>query len=215
MNDDFDRIWISEDMRAQLRRLAQQRALSVSDIVQDALGEYLVTREAGVNLYNIIHSIEQSLCGAQQFTTCADLSDLVLFIKSPLRRVYRPELKYEVRIARGDQASVGRLNVLLRSHDMETLRGFAAFVGRWMELERNYLARSQNRQVIYWTDADYFGRQIYCSVKEGSEQLIGEAISNYIHVFDELLKHHFSNWNDGQTLEPLYLARLKSGKLTI
>jgi len=215
MNDDFNLIRISDEMRAQLRGLAQQRAVSVSDIMQEALGEYLKTRETGINYVDVIQSIESALRGAGQFATSADPSGLVLFIKSPLRRVHRPELKYEVRIRHGDRSSVGRLNVVLRSHDMETIRSFAAFVDHWMALERNYLARNQTGQIVYWTDTDYFGRQIFCPTAGDGEQLIGEAISNYIHVFDELLKYYFANWSYGQSIEPLYLARLKAGKLTI
>ena len=215
MNDDFNFIRISEETQAQFRRLAQQRAVPVSDIVQEAMSEYLQTRETGANYINVIQNIESALREAGQFATSADPSGLVLFIKSPLRRVHRPELKYEVRIRHGDRSSVGRFNVVLRSHDMETIRSFTEFVNLWIELERNYLTRNQAGQAIYWTDADYFGRQIFWPMTEDGEQLVGEAISNYIYVFDELLKYHFANWSYGQSIEPLYLARLAAGKLTI
>jgi len=214
MDDDFG-IRILEETMLQLRGLASERAMSVSDIVQEALGEYLYTRATGVNFFDVIQSMENAMRGAGQFVTNADPSGLALFIKSPLRHVHRPELKYEVRITRGGRAAVGTLGVILRSQDMETLRGFAEFSGLWMALERRYLARAG--QIVYRTDAGYFGRQIYRPEEggRGGGQLLGEAISNYIHVFDALLKHYFRHWSGGQEMEPLYLAQLKAGKLTI
>lgn len=201
----------------QLRGLARERAMSVSDIVQEALGEYLYTRATGVNFFDVIHSIENTLNGVGQFVTNADPSGLVLFIKSPLRHVHRPELKYEVRIVQGGKASVGMLNVILRSHEMGTLRGFTEFVDVWMNLEHRYLARSQNGEVLYQTDTGYFGRQIYRpeAAKHSAGQFIGEAISSYVHVFDKLIKHYFNHRGDSQTLEQLYSAHLQAGKLTI
>jgi len=213
MNDDFANIRILEETRLQLRKLARERAISLSDIVQEALGEYVYAR--GDNYHNVIYNIENALNGTGQFVTNADPSGLILFIKSSLRYVHRPEIKYEVRIVQDDRTAVGRFNVVLRSQNIETIRNFAAFTRIWMELERRYLGRAG--QLMYRTDTDYFGRHIYwpMAMEPISGQHIGEAISSYIHVFDELLKHHFSPLGDAQTLEQLYLVRLKDGKLII
>ena len=216
MNDYLNLRILEETMR-QLRGLAHDRAISVSDIVQEALGEYLYSRNTGVNVFDVIRSIENTLHGLSQFVTNADPSGRVLFIKSPLRHVHRPELKYEVRIVRNNKVSVGMLNVILRSHDMETIRRFAAFVNLWIELECRYLARCQEGQVQYRTDAGYFGREIHrprTTDRNGGPN-IGEAIGSYIRVFDELLKYHYNRMYDGQTLEQLYFTRLQDGKIII
>jgi len=215
MNDDFDRIQILEETMFELRRLAQKRTVSVSDIVDEALGEYLLRCANGLNLFDVIYSIESAMKRADQFVTNADPASLAIFIKSPIRYLYRPEIKYEVRIMRNDEASVGKLSVILRSHEMETLRLFSGFISLWIELEGKYLL--QNRQISHVTDAGYFGRQIYYpkAVKHSDGQTIGDAISNYIRVFDELLKYYFKQRGSEQAVEKLYLERLNDKKLSI
>jgi len=216
MNDDFNIRILDETMR-QLRGLASDKAVSVSDIIQEALGEYVYSRNSGVNVFDVIRGIEHTLHGLSQFVTNADPSGLVLFIKSPLRHVHRPELKYEVRIVRNNNPSLGMINVILRSYDMETIKRFAAFVNLWMELECRYLARCQEGQVLYRMDAGYFGREILRpkASGHGGGPYIGEAIGSYIRVFDELLKYHFNHMYNGQTLERLYFAKLQDGKIII
>ena len=214
MDDDFD-IRILEEMMSQIRGLANHRAISVTDIVHEAIGEYLYNRATGINFIDVIRGIENAFSGLEQFVTSADPSGLALFIKSPIRYVHRPELKYEVRTIQGGGDSVGILNVILRSQSMETLRVFADFTGMWMELEQKYLARG--RQISHMADIGYYNRRIYrpeAAARVG-EQQIGEAIGNYINVFDELLKHSFHRRLSGQELERIYLARLKAGMLTI
>ncbi len=216
MNDDFD-IRVIEETMSLLRGLALERAVSVSDIVREALDEYLYTRSGGAGFADVIRGIERALYNAGGFMTSADLSALALTAKSPIRYAHRPELKYEVRIFREDPASLGALSVALRSHDMSINRGFAEFVGLWMEFERRYLARSHTDRIFYQTDVGYFSRGIYRPERSGHSDgyNISEAISGYISVFDELLKYCLSHSGDAGALERLYYARLRDGRLTI
>ena len=218
MNEDFDSIRILQEIMLELRGLAREREVSVSEIVHEALDEYLFARTGGVNLFDIIHSIENDMRRAEagHFVTSPDPSGLAIFIKSPIRYVYRPEIRYEVRVVRSGKAFFGKLSVVLRSHDMDTLRGFSEFAALWIELERKYLPRNRAEQIIYTTDAGYFGRQIsYGAARQGDGKSIGDAISGYIRVFDELLKYYFNHRGNAEEIEKIYLARLNDGKLAI
>jgi hypothetical protein len=215
MDEEFDSIRILEEMMCALRVFALEREVSVTDIVHEALGEYLLARAPGVNLFDVIHSIESAMGREGRFVTDADPGGLAIYIKSPIRYVYRPELKYEVRVVRDGRASFGALGVVLRSHDMEALRHFSGFTDLWIELESKYLAYNRTEQLTYVTDAGYFRRQIYRPASRHSDgQSIGEAVSDYIYVFDELLKYFF-NLGSRQEVGRLYLARLSDGKLSI
>jgi hypothetical protein len=67
------------------------------------------------------------------------------------------------------------------------------------------------------TDVGYFGRQIRRpeTARRGDGPSIGEAISDYITAFDELLKYYFNHQDSSREIEQRYLARRKEGKLTI
>lgn len=216
MNEDFDSIRILEKMMLELHGLALEREVTVSDIVHEALDEYLYAHTNSINLFDVIHSIENAMNPADRFVTSADPASLVIFIKSPIRYVYRPELKYEVRIMRNDRVSVGKLSVALRTHDMETIKRFSDFIALWIALERKYITRSRAERIAYMTDDGYFCRQIFYpeASAHSDARTIGDAISSYIHVFDELLKYCI-NQRNAQMIEQIYLDRLRTGKLTI
>jgi len=169
------------------------------------------------NYLDVIHGIENTLGGLGLFVADAGQSGYVLYIKSSIRYVHRPELKYEIRILREDKTPVGMINVILRSHDIGANRTFAEFVKIWINLERRYLTHNQGEQIVYRTDVGYFGRRIYRprTADRGGGRYLGEAISSYIRAFDELLKYYISRGNDDYALERLYYARLKDGRLTI
>ena len=217
MNADFDSILIRQERMAAFRGLALERAMPVSDIVQEALDEYLLARTGGVPFLDMFRSMENAMRSAAQFVTSADPTGLILCVKSPIRYVYRPELKYEVRVTRNDGTSLGKFSVILRSRDMDILKRFSGFVSLWVALEREYLPKNRAGQMAYATDTGYFSRQIYYPAAAGHSdgQAIGAAISSYICVFDELFKVYFRQQDDGYGIEKLYLARRKDGNLTI
>jgi len=217
MNDDFDGILILEETKLQLRNLAQERKVPMSELIHEALGEYLLARTMGENIFDMLHCIESTLSSDGRYTICADPESLVVIAKSPLRYVHRPEIKYEIRIQRNEGDSVGRLNVILRTHNIEMIRFFAEFVNKWIELEQKYLMKTQRGKIMYKTDSGYFARQIKrpIAAERGESRIVGEAISNYVDAFDKLLKHYYEHWDTPNAIEALYILWLEDGKLTI
>ncbi|MCL2774122.1 MAG: hypothetical protein FWD71_12330 [Oscillospiraceae bacterium] len=224
MYEDDGSIRIIEEMMNEIRRVALEKDASVSDIVHEALSEFLYFRQTGINFFDVISSIEKSMNdmnAAGHFVVNADLNKFAVSVKSPLRYIYRPELKYEVRISHSDEMSIGKISVILRSRDIDTLRSFADFFSFWIELETKYIFLKSNRRITYITDAGYFSRKIYISAEQGNpagSKAIGTAVSDYIHVFDELFKYYFYNPNGGgirREIENLYVSYAANGKLKI
>ena len=244
--DDDGSIRIIEEMMNEIRRIAFEKDASVSDIVHEAISEFLYSRQTGVNFFDVINSIEKSINQSDypeysqyshRFVVNADLNNFAVSVKSPLLYIYRPELKYEVRISRSDETSIGKINVILRSRDIDTLRSFSDFLGFWIELETKYIFLKSGQRITYITDVGFFSRKIYMpstnaeNIKNTENisnisdagnigsRAIGTAVSDYIHVFDELFKYYF--YNSGNTngrrreIENMYFSYATDGRLKI
>ena len=216
MNENDNNIRIMEEMMRRLQRLALEKDTSVHDIVHEALNGFLLIHETDLNFYNILGGIESGMTVPGHFITNVDLYNYAVSIKSPIRYIHRPELKYQIVITQNDTVSIGKMSVTLRTHDIHTLRCFSEFVDLWMKLESKYMQSVE--RIAYSTDVDYFQRKVYLPMNEQkvSGQIIGAAISDYIHVFDELLKQYFYHPKSSTIeIEKNYRSHVANGKLKI
>ena len=215
MNENNNSILILEEMMKRTRRFALEKDVSVYDVVHEALDRFLYSHETGINFADILGGIETGMSEPEYFVTSVDLYGYTVIVKSPIRYIHRPELKYKIVITQNDSVSAGKMCVTLRSHDINTLRRFSEFLNLWITLETNHI--QFGGQIKYITDAGYFERKVYIPVSPQriSGQIIGAAISDYIHVFDELLKYFFNHPNDIYEIEKIYRDRVKNGKLKI
>lgn len=216
MNENDNNIRILGEMMRRLQRLALEKDTSVQDIVHEALNGFLLFHETGIDLYNILGGIESGMNVPGHFVTNVDRYNYAVSIKSPIRHIHRPELKYQIVIAQNDTVSIGKMSVILRSHDIYTLQCFSEFVDLWIKLETKYIKSVE--RIAYGTDVGYFERKVYLPMSEQqvSGQIIGAAISDYIHVFDELLKQYFQH-PKGCTaeIEKSYRSHVANGRLKI
>jgi len=221
LNGDENNIRILEEMMFKVRRLARERDASVHDIVNEALDGFLGFHDTGVNLFDVVHSIERILSGTEYFNINVDLQNFAVIVKSPIRYVYRPEIKYRIAIAQnggsgGTGASAVKINAALRTHDIDALRCFSAFSDIWIALEARYM--NPRAQAEYICDAGYFERKAYIPARGrfGGAQEIGSAISSYLTVFDKLFKYCYYHPADaGAEIERMYREHVRNGDLKI
>jgi len=216
MNGNNHMIRVLDSVMRRLQVMSNEKDVPVDDLINQALGDFLSFHETGVNLFDIINSIENHLASAKHFVTDVDLYNYAISVKSPIRYVYRPELKYQITVSQSDSISIGKMSVALRTNDIDTSRRFMAFVNLWIGLEEKYI--SSREQIEYISYAGYFGRKVYlpASDRHISGQAIGEAISDYISAFDQLLKYYFARTEiSGLEIEKLYRDLARNGKLRI
>ena len=216
MHENDHMIQILDSMMRRLQLMSHERDVPVNELIHQALGDFLSCHETGINLFDVINSIENHLTAAEHFVTNVDLYNHAISVKSPIRYVYRPELKYQITITQSSRVSIGKMSVALRSHDMKTLQCFFAFINLWINLERKYIMTRE--QIEYITDTGYFERKVYLPANDRqiNGQTIGAAISDYISAFDTLLKYYFTHPEDrSQEIEKMYCDLVQEGKLRI
>ena len=207
----------------EMLRVSLEKDISVSDIVHEAIREFLYYRNTGVNFFDIINSIEKSMNQTGHFIVNSDFNNFAVSIKSPLRYIYRPELKYEIKITQSDEITIGKISVTLRSRDIDTLKSFSDFVSLWIDLETKYSAHKKGGRIEYIIDIGYFGRKIYLPVMgENAEsnginsRTVGASVGDYVNAFDELYKYYYSHSENGwREIENMYAGYAKAGKFKI
>ena len=212
--DENRNIIIIRELMDEMRRVSVERDISVSDIVHEAIREFLYYRNTGANLFDIINGIEKSINKTGHFTVNSDLNNFAVSIKSPLRYIYRPELKYEIKIIRSGEKTAGKINVNLRSRDIDTLNSFSDFVGLWIKLENKYSSKKKIGNTEYIIDVGYFGRNIKLP-SAGESENAGVCVSDYINAFDELYKYYFTHPNSYREIENIYAGYAEAGKFKI
>jgi len=210
-------IKLIEEIMRKLRRAALERDASVSDVVHEALANSIFFQETDVNFFDVMNNIEKNMNETEHFITNVDLYNYTVIVKSPLRYVHRPELKYEIKITQNDHAVVGRMSASLRSQDINTAKCFSAFLNFWIDLETAYFpARPGGKQIEYITDIGYFSRKMYMPAGHKDSRVVGAAISDYIRIYDELFKYYYYHPNGGRgEIERMYRDYMKTGKLKI
>lgn len=214
MNGNEDIYRIFDEMAYELRMMAAERNAAVSDIVREALNEFMRFKNAGLNYNEIIRAVEKNMSEPERYFVSVSQDGYAVSVKSPLRYTRRPELKYEARIKHTGAVSECKISASLRSIDVDTLRVFSVFTDMWIELETRYLTGCG--RIAYISDAGYFARssRIPDGVRSAGSESAGAAISDYIRAFDEMFK---SLWRPGgaQSVEKTYADYIKSGKLRI
>ncbi|MBR1746634.1 MAG: hypothetical protein IJ735_00300 [Clostridia bacterium] len=201
---------LMDDVVREIDMLAAQQNTNRSNMVNQILAEYvsLVTPEKRIN--NIFNYIE-NLLGTNTFVSFIEPHDRTMSVKSSLDFKYRPTIRYEVELYRTTEQTIGELKIIFRTQSSELLLRLKDFFNLWTKLEQIYLGNYfRNNPVTYSFDNGKFVRTFSIpSGKEYNTEEIAKAISDYIKVFDEIIKGFLSDKYQSVTeIENRYLQYL-------
>ena len=141
-------------------------------------------------------------------------NDMTMSIKSPLQYHYRPTIRYEVEMYRTPRQTIGQLKIIFRTTSSELLVELTRFFKLWMQLENIYIKQFFSKGAIeYGLENGKFWRTFAVpNDSDYTEEQIGNAISQYIATFDEMLKDFLAGrYSSTEELEKRYLQYLNSG----
>ena len=107
-------LMLSEDVVAEVDRLAHRLGTNRSNLINQILAEHvnLVTPERRIN--DIFSAIEQLMTPSRELVPFVSPNAMTMSLKSSLEYKYRPTVKYEVELYRGDSDCLGELTVIFR-----------------------------------------------------------------------------------------------------
>lgn len=213
MNKSLYSLILSDDVVTKIDSLAQGQNTNRSNLVNQILAEYVSykTPEKKINTIfcDIADLLDQSI-----FSAFFEQHDTTMSLKSSLDYKYRPTIKYEVELYRSYNDTIGELKVIFRTQSAGLLMELTRFFKLWANLETTYLTPFYPpNSITYNLEAGRFYRTFRIPKgKNYSEAKIARAISNYIKMFDNILKGYLSNeYNSSEQIERHYIEYLNSG----
>lgn len=207
-------LMLSDDVVREIDILAHRMGTNRSNLVNSILAKHVSLRTPEQQINDIFKALEELMLPSRDIIPFFEPNTPTMSFKSCLEYKYRPTVKYEVELFGTPRAgTVGTLTVLFRTQSQSLLNDMASFFGLWKQIEDAYLApRSGTRQYALYDGK--FERSLVCNENTTSGEL-ANGISNYVQLFDMLMKQYIGGYADADTVAELYLEKLRNGEITV
>ncbi len=187
-------LMLSEDVVAEIDRLAAQEGSTRSGFINAVLAEYVSYRTPEMRVKEMFDRMEELLGQAGGMQVMLRSPGSLFNLRSMLSYKYNPAVNYSVELYRVMTDAVGEIRVSLRTQNSSLKLYIMQFYKLWTKIERSYLISSD-----YSIEAERFTKRLIIPRGfELSEEELCREISDYITAFDRALKAFFENLDDAQ-----------------
>ena len=215
MNKSVYSLVLTDDVVAEIDRMAYELNTSRSNMVNQVLAEYVSYVTPEKRMRQIFGQIESMLAGNSVFQLLLQPSDSMFSLRSALSYKYNPTIRYSVELYRGDPEMLGELRVSVRSQNSALHLTMLQFFKLWTRVEQSYVGRTE-----YAVEDGRYTRKLRVP-GDGKldDAAIGEAIADYIGLFDRAIKTYFENLTSPSyavvAVERLYADRMHAGAVIL
>ena len=206
---------LNDEVVREVDALAHRMGTNRSNLINQILAEYVnyTTPEQRIN--EVLSAIEQLMAPSRDLVPFFSPNSYSMSLKSSLEYKYRPTVKYEVELYRGAGESIGELTVLFRTQSMALIQGMTEFFRLWKQIEDAHLQPLTGTKIDYALYEGKFVRSIAAPDKDCSTQELASALSDYITLFDKLLKGYLADRYSPHEIEGAYCSYLNNASLHI
>lgn len=206
---------LNDEVVREVDALAHRMGTNRSNLINQILAEYVnyTTPEQRIN--EVLSAIEQLMAPSRELVPFFSPNSYSMSLKSSLEYKYRPTVKYEVELYRGAGESIGELTVLFRTQSMALIQGMTDFFRLWKQIEDAHLQPLIGTKIDYALYEGKFVRSIAAPDKDCSTQELASALSDYITLFDKLLKGYLADRYSPHEIEGAYCSYLNNASLHI
>lgn len=210
-------LMLSDDVIREIDQLAHRMGTNRSNLVNQILAEHVQLRTPEQRVSDIFSAIEE-LMSSSQIVPLVTQGSPNMALRSCLEYKYRPTVRYEVELFPAVRDGViGSLSVVFRTQSAALLEALTGFFRLWAKIEDKYLGIG----VRYMLDGGRFTRTLMYPTSKGSardelsSKELAEVISDYIRLFDRLLKAYVAGNLTPDELASQYAAYLKTQNILI
>lgn len=210
---------LTDQVVEEIDRLAYSMGKSRSALIDRILAEHVsyVTPEMRVN--NILDSINEFIKSAGE-SFMVQSGDQSMVIRSSLKYKYKPSICYSLQLLRTGEHTEGKINIGFRTQSEELKQKMQSFLKVWTALENEYIAPYFPSGIRYTAEDGKLTRSFILpdEYRDKSTPEIGEAIAEYIRMFDTILKCFFAeedNEAGAAKAAEKYLEYLENGIVII
>lgn len=220
MHKNLYSLMLLDELVDRVDRLAAEQGTNRSNLVNQILAEYLSVTTPEMRVGSVFRQIEslmnEELGGIVPFV---NPHQMTMSLKSSLAYKYRPTIKYELELFRRPEEAVGRLSVVFRSQSAALIEAMNEFFRLWSELEAAYLGPAYERGLLTRPEYELYEGRFTRTVspprdRDWDAQTLGRELSDYINMFDRLLKEYLASRDDpdaARRIETKYRDYLNRG----
>lgn len=209
-------LMLSEDVVREVDVLAHRLGTNRSNLINQILAEYVSVTTPERRISDIFRAIEEMMAPSRELVPFFAPNALTMSLKSSLEYKYRPTVKYEVQLYRSGEDSLGELSVVFRTQSATLIEAMTQFFRLWKHIEDSQLEPLIPGEIEYALYDGKFVRSI--AVPSGvdctAEDIAG-ALSEYIKLFDRLMKGYLCGRISGQEVESEYYTNLVERRILL
>ena len=201
-------LMLSEDVVREVDAMAHRMGTNRSALINRILAEYVnyVTPEQLIN--DILSTIDRLMSPSRDLVPVFAPNSFSMYLKSSLEYKYRPTVKYEVELYKGEGESIGQLSVLFRTTSMALVSAMTEFFRLWCRIEQVHLVPVTGARIEYALAEGKFIRSIAAPDRSCDSKALASALSEYIKLFDSLMKEYLAGRIDERGVESAYYAQM-------
>ncbi len=197
-------LMLNDDVVREVDVLAHKLGTNRSNLINQILAEYVNYTTPERRISDVLSAIEQLMSPSR---------DLVP--KSSLEYKYRPTVKYEVELYRGAEDAIGELSVVFRTQSTALIQAMTDFFRIWKNIEDAHLRPLLSTDIDYALFEGKFMRSIAVPDRDCSTEELASAISEYIKLFDKLMKNYLNGRLDPHEVEAAYYSHMINSAIHI
>ena len=209
-------LMLNEEVVREIDAVAHRMGTNRSALINQILADYVSVLTPERRIENIFHAIEEMVAPARELVPFFVPNAMTMTLKSSLQYKYRPTVKYEVALSRGDGEELGELTVAFRTQSAELLEHMTYFFRLWKRIEDLHLAPLRSVGVRYALYDGKFTRTLALPQdRDYTSDEIAKGISEYIKLFDHLMKGCLAGRYTPNEVEAIYMTQVRGGQIIV
>ena len=208
-------LMLNDEVVREIDARAHRMGTNRSALINQILAEYVdyTTPERHIN--DVLSAIEALMQPSRELVPFFAPNSFSMSLKSSLEYKYRPTVKYEVELFRGREESIGQLSVVFRTQSMALINAMTEFFRLWKQIEDAHLRPLTGARIDYALYDGKFVRSIAAPDKDCSTDELAGALSEYIKLFDKLMKAYLAGRLDAHDVEAAYFSQMRNAPIHI
>ena len=204
---------LSDEVVREVDALAHRMGTNRSALVNRILAEYVSVPTPERRWNDIFEAIEELMTPTRELVPFFSPGSSTMSLKSSLSYKYRPTVKYEVALYGDKQEGLGELAVIFRTQSAQLLQSMTQFFRLWKQIEDAHLSGVAPEYALY--DGKFVRTLSLPPDHDYTSEEIARAISDYVQLFDRLMKAYLAGKYTPPEIEALYCAQQQRAAILI
>ena len=208
-------LMLNDEVVREVDALAHRMGTNRSNLINQILAEYVDYTTPERRIQQVLTAIDQLMQPSRELVPFFAPNSFSMSLKSSLEYKYRPTVKYEVELFRGAGEEIGQLSVMFRTQSAALIQTMTEFFLLWKRIEDAHLAPLTGVRPAFALCEGKLVRSILAPGRSCTAEELAAAISEYVTLFDTLMKGSLTGRLDAHEVEAAYYSHLVNSTLYI